>query len=305
MNARDDAPRGRPDGLPRRRHLLAGCRSRSLPALTPRSAIAAGRWRRSRTSSPPASIAVIGASARPGSVGAALLDNLRASFDGPVYASAAGSRCATSTRSGRAGGGRGAGRRGRGRRARCAAKGVRRCWSSPPASRTPRERRARARLAELLPRPPGMRLVGPNCLGVAEPVTSTRRSPARGPSPGAVALLSQSGGIGIAALEQASRHGFGLSAFVSIGDRADISSNDVLQWWEQDPSDRRHRALPGVVRQPAPVRAHRAPGGAHASRSSPSRPAARRRARAPPARTPARSSRRPTRPSTRCSARPA
>ena len=49
-------------------------------------------------------------------------------------------------------------------------------------------------------------------------------------------MISQSGGIGIAALEQGRDRGLGVSAFVSIGDRADVSSNDVLQWCEEDPA---------------------------------------------------------------------
>ena len=70
------------------------------------------------------------------------------------------------------------------------------------------------------------------------------------------------------------RLGVGLSSFVSIGNKADLSGNDFLQYWEHDPDTERGAALPGVVRQPAPVRrvARRV---GPPSRSSPSRAAAR------------------------------
>ena len=54
--------------------------------------------------------------------------------------------------------------------------------------------------------------------------------------PGRVALLSQSGGVGLALIEQAADLGLGLSSFVSIGNRPDISANDVLEYWEEDES---------------------------------------------------------------------
>jgi len=90
----------------------------------------------------------------------------------------------------------------------------------------------RRRLATFC-RATGMRMIGPNCLGVAGPRLDATFARSR-PYGGRVALLSQSGGVGIAALEQGRAHGVGLSSFVSIGDRADVSSNDLLQWWEQD-----------------------------------------------------------------------
>ena len=67
----------------------------------------------------------------------------------------------------------------------------------------------------------------------------------------------------------AESRGLGLSAFVSIGNKADVSSNDLLEWWEDDAGDRARAAVPRVVRQPAPVR--RASRGASraGSRSSP------------------------------------
>ena len=83
----------------------------------------------------------------------------------------------------------------------------------------------------------GMRLVGPNCLGVVntDPVVSLNASFAPGaPPPGRVGFASQSGAFGIAALGLTRTHGIGLSSFVSAGDKADLSGNDFLQYWEAD-----------------------------------------------------------------------
>jgi acyl-CoA synthetase (NDP forming)/RimJ/RimL family protein N-acetyltransferase len=81
----------------------------------------------------------------------------------------------------------------------------------------------------------GMRLVGPNCLGVAVPRTGLNATFAAGqPSPGLAGVVVQSGGVGIALLEHLSRLGIGVSSFASVGDKYDVSSNDLLMWWEQD-----------------------------------------------------------------------
>jgi acetyl coenzyme A synthetase (ADP forming)-like protein len=95
------------------------------------------------------------------------------------------------------------------------------------------------RQAELVAvcRAAGMRLVGPNCLGVinTDPAVSLNASFAPGaPPPGRVGFASQSGAFGIAALDLARTHGIGLSSFVSAGDKADLSGNDFLQYWEGD-----------------------------------------------------------------------
>jgi acetate---CoA ligase (ADP-forming) len=82
----------------------------------------------------------------------------------------------------------------------------------------------------------GGRLVGPNCLGLA--VSVLRLNATFGPRalpPGPVAFSSQSGALGLALLEKAQERGIGLSAFVSIGNKADVSSNDLLEYWEDDP----------------------------------------------------------------------
>ncbi len=84
----------------------------------------------------------------------------------------------------------------------------------------------------------GMRLIGPNCLGIlnSSPDVSLNATFAPRPSAaGRVGFLSQSGGIGIAIIEAATKLGIGLSSFVSVGNKADLSSNDLLQYWEQDP----------------------------------------------------------------------
>ena len=81
----------------------------------------------------------------------------------------------------------------------------------------------------------GMRLVGPNCFGVAVPhIGLDATFAARHPTAGAAGLVVQSGGVGIALLDQLSRLGIGVSSFASVGDKYDVSSNDMLTWWAQD-----------------------------------------------------------------------
>jgi acyl-CoA synthetase (NDP forming)/RimJ/RimL family protein N-acetyltransferase len=81
----------------------------------------------------------------------------------------------------------------------------------------------------------GMRLVGPNCFGViATPARLNATFGSSRPLAGTAGLVVQSGGIGIALLEHFSRLGIGLSSFASAGDKYDVSSNDLLTWWEQD-----------------------------------------------------------------------
>jgi acetyl coenzyme A synthetase (ADP forming)-like protein len=85
----------------------------------------------------------------------------------------------------------------------------------------------------------GMRLVGPNCLGVLNTESRVRLdatfAPAWPPA-GPVAFSSQSGALGLAILETASALGLGISQFVSVGNKADISGNDLLEYWEKDPA---------------------------------------------------------------------
>jgi acyl-CoA synthetase (NDP forming) len=81
----------------------------------------------------------------------------------------------------------------------------------------------------------GMRLVGPNCFGVAVPPLGLDATFGAGhPKPGVAGLVVQSGGIGISLLGHLSQLGIGVSSFASVGDKYDVSSNDMLTWWEQD-----------------------------------------------------------------------
>ena len=94
-----------------------------------------------------------------------------------------------------------------------------------------------ARQDELLAlvRAHGARLVGPNCLGIASSAVRLNATFARRALPaGRVAFSSQSGALGLALLEEADGRGLGLSSFVSIGNKADVSSNDLLEYWEED-----------------------------------------------------------------------
>jgi len=81
----------------------------------------------------------------------------------------------------------------------------------------------------------GMRLVGPNCFGVAVPEIGLDATfAARHLLPGVAGLVAQSGGLGFALSDRLSRLGVGVSAIASVGNKYDISSNDMLTWWEQD-----------------------------------------------------------------------
>jgi acetyl coenzyme A synthetase (ADP forming)-like protein len=97
-----------------------------------------------------------------------------------------------------------------------------------------------ARQAELMRicRAAGIRLIGPNCMGAINTDPSVRLNatfaPTRPPA-GRVGFSSQSGALGLAILDYASALGLGLSTFVSVGDKADISGNDLINYWETDP----------------------------------------------------------------------
>jgi acetyl coenzyme A synthetase (ADP forming)-like protein len=81
----------------------------------------------------------------------------------------------------------------------------------------------------------GARLIGPNCLGiaVAEPRLNATFA-AKAPPWGSIGFSSQSGALGLALIEAAAARGIGLSAFVSIGNKADVSSNDLIEHFEDD-----------------------------------------------------------------------
>ena len=98
-----------------------------------------------------------------------------------------------------------------------------------------------ARQRELLAvcREAGIRLVGPNCLGVMNTAPATRLNATFAPAfppAGRVGLASQSGALGLAIIDEAAGRGVGLSTFVSVGNKADVSANDLLQYWETDPA---------------------------------------------------------------------
>ncbi|MFD9905157.1 GNAT family N-acetyltransferase [Streptomyces sp. NPDC059063] len=84
----------------------------------------------------------------------------------------------------------------------------------------------------------GMRLIGPNAFGVINTAPDVRLNASLAPAlpaPGRIGLFTQSGAIGIALLSRLHRRGAGLSTCVSAGNRADVSGNDVLQYWYDDP----------------------------------------------------------------------
>ncbi|WP_405456717.1 GNAT family N-acetyltransferase [Streptomyces sp. NBC_00101] len=84
----------------------------------------------------------------------------------------------------------------------------------------------------------GMRLIGPNAFGVINTSAAVRMNASlapESPAPGRIGLFTQSGAIGIALLSGLHRSGAALSTFISAGNRADISGNDFLQYWFDDP----------------------------------------------------------------------
>jgi acetyl coenzyme A synthetase (ADP forming)-like protein len=84
----------------------------------------------------------------------------------------------------------------------------------------------------------GMRLIGPNCLGVINTDPAVRLDATFGPTlpaRGRVGFGSQSGALGLAIVDYANDLGLGLSSFLSVGNKADISGNDLLGYWQDDP----------------------------------------------------------------------
>lgn len=83
----------------------------------------------------------------------------------------------------------------------------------------------------------GMRMVGPNCMGLLntdpEVQLNASFSPVYPPA-GTIAMSSQSGALGLAILSLARQRRLGLSTFISVGNKADVSGNDLLQYWEED-----------------------------------------------------------------------
>jgi acetate---CoA ligase (ADP-forming) len=197
----------------------------------------------------PRSVAVVGASRRRGTVAGELFHNLLAgAFEGPVYPVNPNAGVVQSVLAYRsvaevpgpvdlavlvvpAAAVVGAARE-------CAAKGVRALVviSAGFAETGTEGSKRQARLLQVC-REAGMRLIGPNCLGVINTDPEVRLHATFGPTaplPGRVGFLSQSGALGLAIVDYANALGLGLSSFVSVGNKADISGNDLLNYWEQD-----------------------------------------------------------------------
>ncbi|WP_336215245.1 bifunctional acetate--CoA ligase family protein/GNAT family N-acetyltransferase [Nonomuraea sp. LPB2021202275-12-8] len=82
----------------------------------------------------------------------------------------------------------------------------------------------------------GIRLVGPNCLGVVNTAARLNASfLSAAPATGRIGMLSQSGAVAAAVLDRLATLGTGVSSFVSVGNKADVSGNDLLEYWEDDP----------------------------------------------------------------------
>jgi acyl-CoA synthetase (NDP forming) len=199
----------------------------------------------------PRAVAVLGASRRKSNLGRRVLESLMSSgFTGPIYpvnpsvSELHGVRCYASARELPAGVDLAIVAVPResvlAAIDNCAAAGIKGIVviSAGFAETDARGRELQAELVERV-RGYGMRMVGPNCMGVinTNPAVGLNASFAeRLPPPGRIALASQSGGLGLAVLNLAAARQIGLSTFVSLGNKADISGNDILQYAEHDPS---------------------------------------------------------------------
>jgi acetyl coenzyme A synthetase (ADP forming)-like protein len=199
----------------------------------------------------PRSVAVIGASTTPGSIGARLFTNLLTTgFSGALYPVNRTAKVVNSMRAYEsvveipdpvdlafiavpasavievAGD--------------CARKGVRGiCVISAGFSEIGEEGRKREAELLTLVRTSGMRMVGPNCMGLLNTTSAVRLNGTFAPvfpPAGNIAMSSQSGALGIAILDYARETNIGISQFVSVGNKADVSGNDLLLAWEDDPA---------------------------------------------------------------------
>ncbi len=120
----------------------------------------------------------------------------------------------------------------------CAAKGVHGLIViSAGFAETGEEGRVRQRRLVGLARSYGLRLIGPNALGIINTSSDVSLNASLStvmPPRGRAGFFCQSGALGVAILEKVARRGLGLSTFVSAGNRADVSGNDLLQYWEED-----------------------------------------------------------------------
>jgi acetyl coenzyme A synthetase (ADP forming)-like protein len=198
----------------------------------------------------PKSVAIVGASERPGTIGAALLQNVRGcGFGGPIYpvhptaktlgglpafrhVSAVGAPIDLAIVAVPAAAVEEV-------VADCARSGVRSVVviSAGFAETGPAGRATEERIRDLV-RGSGMRMVGPNCLGVlnTDPEVSLNATFApTWPPAGNVSMSSQSGALGLAILEYVGKLNIGIASFVSVGNKADVSGNDLLSYWLDDP----------------------------------------------------------------------
>ncbi len=198
----------------------------------------------------PGSVAVVGASRQPGKIGYALLDNLaRCGFRGPIYPvnPRAGEICGLKCYPDLSAVGapidmaliavpaplvEGAVHE-------CGRVGVRSVVviSSGFGEVSAEGRQLEQRLKDSV-RASGMRMVGPNCMGVlnTDPSVSMNATfVSAWPPAGNIALLSQSGALGYTILDRIQGLDVGLSSFVSVGNKVDVSGNDVLAYWAEDP----------------------------------------------------------------------
>jgi acetyl coenzyme A synthetase (ADP forming)-like protein len=198
----------------------------------------------------PRSVAVIGASRRPGTLGAALVANLaRHGFRGAIYpvnpraerieglrAFASVAEIGRAVDLGIIAVPAPAVERALADCARAGARGVV-VISSGFAEASEEGRAAQLRLRGIA-RGAGLRLVGPNCMGLinTDPAVSLDATFAPAfPVAGSVGMLSQSGALGVVILDHARQLGIGISSFVSVGNKADVSGNDLLAYWKDDP----------------------------------------------------------------------
>ena len=108
-------------------------------------------------------------------------------------------------------------------------------------SETGEEGAARERKLRETVRAAGVRMIGPNCMGVINTASEVSLNATFAPTParpGAIGFVSQSGALGVAILNVAQDLGIGLTQFASMGNKADVSGNDLIEYWEDDPATR-------------------------------------------------------------------
>ena len=143
----------------------------------------------------------------------------------------------------------------------CLAKGVRAiCIITAGFGECGDEGRARERAIVAKARAAGCRVIGPNCMGLlnTDPAVQLNAtfSPIYPPA-GNVAMSTQSGALGLAILDYAKKLNIGISSFVSVGNKADVSGNDLLEYWEADPQNVGHPAVSRKLRKSREVLAPR------------------------------------------------